>query len=103
MSVVTSCRIYKIKSENETHSEGRVLKVKSAGVSNFGVGRVSRNPASVFKVSLSIDGVKKPIDIKVKASDGASGTAPLDEGDTVNVVYDRLKPKRCNIDDKAQE
>ncbi|MCI9518129.1 MAG: hypothetical protein HFK08_02585 [Clostridia bacterium] len=99
MTAVVGCKIYKIKPENEVRATGIVLKCKSAGISRIGVGRASK-PVRIFKVSLKTDGSEKPLNVKVR-EDG-SGTQspelPLKDGDVVNIVYDRLKPKRCNIE-----
>lgn len=102
MAVVTSCKVYRIREEKALHTAGRVLKCKGAGISNFGVGRVSRNTTKVFKVSLEIEGRKKPINIKVKVDGGTKDEqTPLKEGDVLNVVCDICRPRRCNVDDKS--
>lgn len=113
MGNVTSSKVFKIKPENQVTADAEVVDCKFAGTSSFGIGPFAKT-TYIYKVYLQIEGVDKAVVIKVKEKQGwnvdvvnsintinkyVDGKTPVNPGDKYQVVYDRTKPKKCNIID----
>lgn len=99
----------KIKPENKATAEGIVEDIKLSSTSKTTIFFMTRYTLN-FKVSVRVDGVSKPLTLKlsnklgwgvviaadIDAYDGAYKDFPLQIGDTINVEYDRIKPNKCN-------
>lgn len=111
MANVVSCKKIKIKPENEVVAEGTVIKCKYAGSTSVGISILAKT-THVYKVSIEVPGLEKPLILKVKEKQGwnvdvvdsikslgkaFSKKMPANEGDKITVIYDKTKPKKCNI------
>lgn len=111
MSNVISAKVVKIKPENQAKAEGTVVKCKYAGSSKTGIAFMAKT-THYYKVFIQVEGLEKPLVLKVKEKQGWNvgavdaiksmgkmfgGNKPVNEGEKVVVVYDKLKPKKCNI------
>ncbi|MDE6667818.1 MAG: hypothetical protein K2K38_05675 [Clostridia bacterium] len=99
----------KIKPENKVTAEGYVEGVKLSSTSKTSILFMTKYTLN-YKVSIRVDGVSKPLTLKVcnklgwgvaiaadiEAYDGAYRGFPLQIGDKLNVEYDRVKPSKCN-------
>ena len=99
----------KIKPENKATAEGFVEDIKLSSTSKTTIFFMTRYTIN-YKVLVRVDGVSKPITLKVSnklgwgvaiaadidAYNGGYKDFPLQIGDTVNVEYDRVKPSKCN-------
>jgi len=113
MPNVENAKKNKIKPENVVHATGTVVKCRYAGESSFGIGPM-RTQTHFYKVFLQVEGQPKPLCVKVKEKEGWNasivadfkganrmfgGNKPVNEGDVLPIVYDRLKPKKCYMPD----
>ena len=113
MANVISSKVVKIKPENQVTAEGTVVKCRYAGNTRVGIGPFAKTTHH-YKVFIQVEGLEKPLVLKVKEKQGMNigvvndvkamgkmfgGNKPVNEGDMVVVVYDKLKPKKCNIAD----
>ncbi|MDR1093878.1 MAG: hypothetical protein LBL66_06990 [Clostridiales bacterium] len=111
MANVISAKKIKIKPENEAVAEGTVVKCKYAGNSRVGIGPFAK-ATHYYKIFIEVQGLDKPLVLKVKEKDGWNadvlhaakaigkmfgGDKPVNEGEKITVVYDKSKPKKCNI------
>ncbi|MDE6000799.1 MAG: hypothetical protein K2G96_00535 [Clostridia bacterium] len=105
----------KIKAENKAVAEGEVIECKYGGVSSFSIGPFAKNTFT-FKFKVAVAELDKPLVFKVKFKQGMNlgivndinalvddmfAQLPVHEGDVVNVEYDRVKPKKCNLIENA--
>jgi len=113
MPNVENAKKNKIKPENIETAQGTVTKCKYAGESSFGIGPLAKT-THYYKIFVAVDGIEKPLVIKVKEKQGWNasivqdiksigkmfgGDKPVNEGDVLVVVYDRAKPKKCFLAD----
>ena len=111
MANVISTKIVKIKPENEAIAQGVVTRCKYAGAFKTGIGFVTKT-TYLYKVFVKVEGLEKPLVLKVKEKQGWNmnaidemksavrmfgGKKPISEGEALTVAYDRLKPKKCNV------
>jgi len=111
MANVLSAKVVKIKPENQQTAEGRVVKCKYAGSSSFGIGPMAKT-SHFYKVFIEVEGLAKPLVLKVKEKAGWNASVvssfestarmfgknkPINEGEILTIVYDKLKPKKCNV------
>ena len=111
MANVANKRIKKIRPENAVTAEGIVVRCRFIRSFKIKVGLVARTNY-IYKLKIRVQGLEKPLKCKVKERDGwnaavvhgvrALGRAfgagkPVKKGERLIVVYDRTKPKKCNI------
>ena len=111
MANVTSSKVFKIKPENQVIADAEVIDCKFAGTTSVGFGPFAKT-SYIYKVYIQIDGVEKIVVLKVKEKQGwnfyvvntinafgkaVDGKLPANPGDKLKVMYDRNKPKKCNI------
>ena len=109
MANVVSSKTFKIKPENQVAAEGVIANCKYAGAVTTGFGPISKT-TYVYKVYIEVEGLDKLIVIKVKQKDGWNADIvntinilsrnkqmPVNIGDKISIVYDRIKPKKCNV------
>ena len=105
----------KIKPENKAVDEGDVIECKYCGVSTFRIGPFAKYTFT-FKFKVAVSELDKPLVFKVKFKqsmnlglindinaivDDMFAQLPVQEGQTVTVEYDRIKPKKCNVLENA--
>lgn len=115
MANKTVIKKVKIKAENKAVAEGVVTECRYCGVNSFSIGPFGKN-TFVFKFKVSVTELDKPLAFTVKFKQGMNlslvnginaivddlfSRLPVHEGDTVTVEYDRIKPKKCNLLEKA--
>ena len=111
MANVISAKKIRIKPENEAKAEGTVVKCKYAGSSSVGIGPMAKT-IHKYKIFIEVQGLPKPLVLKVKEKAGWDAAAvqsfktmgrmfgrnkPVNEGDKITVIYDKTKPKKCNV------
>jgi len=111
MANVVSYKHIKIKPENEVAAEGTIVKCRYAGSTSVGMGFLAKT-THLYKVFIQVPELEKPLVLKVKEKQGWNvdvvnqaktvgkmfgGNKPVNEGDRIRVIYDRTKPKKCNV------
>jgi len=109
MANVVNSKKIKIKPENMATVQGSVVKCRYAGETRLGIGPLAKSTHH-YKVFVAVEGLEKPLVLKVKEKAGWNagivqdfksagkafgGDKPVNEGDTLSVVYDTAKPKKC--------
>ena len=115
MANVANSKKIKIKPENRAQAEGTVVKCSYAGETRLGIGPLAKCTHH-YKVLVAVEGLEKPLVLKVKEKAGWNagivqdfksadkafgGDKPINEGETLFVVYDSAKPKKCFLSDEA--
>ncbi|MCL2860903.1 MAG: hypothetical protein FWE22_00605 [Firmicutes bacterium] len=117
MPNIENAKKNKIKPENIMQAQGEVTKCKYAGERSFGFGPMQKT-THFYKIFVKVDGFEKPFVIKVKEKAGwNAGIAqdiksvgkmfgankPVNEGDRLCLVYDKIKPKKCFLVDAPEQ
>ena len=115
MANVVNSKKIKIKPENKAVAEGTVVKCNFAGETRLGIGPLAKCTHH-YKVFVAVEGLEKPLVLKVKEKAGWNarivqdfksagkafgGDKPVNAGDTLTIVYDSIKPKKCFLTDEA--
>ena len=111
MNNVEIAKTKKIKPENQVNAKAVCTKCKFVGTNSAGFGPIS-TATHFYMVFLQVEGVEKIIKVKVKEKAGWGASVahsittlaksfskqmPVQVGEQFTVVYDKTKPKKCNI------
>jgi len=116
---VVSAKPIKIKNpENAVIATGTVTNCRYAGEARTGIGPFAKS-THYYKVFIQVEGLPKPLVLKVKEKEGMSlgvvndmksmgkmfggkKSMPVQEGTQLQVMYDKAKPKKCMIYEAPQ-
>jgi len=118
MANVVSTKKVKIKPEDQVEAEGTVVRCRYAGETRIGFGPMAKS-VHIYKVFIEVDGLDKPLVLKVKEDQGynlgvvndiksmgkmfgGKKTHPVQEGDKLTVIYNKNKPKKCNVKEEPK-
>ncbi|MCL2569972.1 MAG: hypothetical protein FWE16_02070 [Firmicutes bacterium] len=111
---IVSAKPIKIKNpENAVIANGTVTTCKYAGEARTGIGPFAKS-THYYKVFIHVDGLAKPLVLKVKEKEGMNlgvvndmkslgkmfggkKSMPVQAGAPIQVMYDKTKPKKCMI------